>query len=63
MDFYGKEMSSLGFTKTVKSASAGGEVHEYSKGGRKLGFSFKTTAILGVVTTEIVIEELRATGK
>ncbi|MDQ7774198.1 MAG: hypothetical protein RDU13_11840 [Elusimicrobiales bacterium] len=63
VEFYGKEMASLGFRKRVTSASAGGEAHEYSKGGRKLGFSFKKTAILGVVTTEIVITELLAPGK
>lgn len=63
VDFYGRELAALGFTKAVKSASAGGEVHNYSKGGRKLEFSFKKKVILGVATIEIVIKELRATGK
>lgn len=63
VDFYGREMSALGFKKAVKSASAGDEVHEYSKAGRMLGFSFKRTASVGVVTTEIIISELWTPGK
>lgn len=63
VEFYGREMAALGFKKTVKSASAGGEIHEYAKGGRSLKFTFKSAAVLGIATTEIGIEELRAPKK
>jgi len=58
IDFYNKEMSTLGFKKKVLSASTHEEVHEYQKGKKALELRFKRADRLGIAMTEMVIREL-----
>jgi hypothetical protein len=58
VDFYGRELGSRGFTRTVKSAAPRSEIHEYARGEKILGLSFRNVSIPGGVITEVVVREL-----
>jgi hypothetical protein len=58
LEFFNKEMATLGFKKKVIFASPEEEIHRYRKPKRELEFSFKKTGIPGLTITELTIKEI-----
>lgn len=56
--FYAREMTTLGFTRQVTSASPTEETHVYASGNRRLALKFVKTSRLGAEMTEVEVREL-----
>lgn len=58
LEYFNKEMATLGFKKKVIFASPEEEIHRYRKAKRELEFRFKKAGIRGMTITELTIKEI-----